>query len=428
MTYKIEEINGCTKKLIFSFEKVDLASEIESAVKEKRKSANLKGFRKGKAPLPVVQKIYGPQIESEALNKFVQKEFFDAVKKENLKVVGYPSFDKINYESKESISFEAIIEIFPDFELKDFGSLEFKKEKVDVSDDEVEEAKKGHLEKKVEMVAIEDEGVSLGKGHFAVMNFQGVKEDGERPENMKGQDHVLEIGSGQFVPGFEDGMMGMKSGEKKNIELTFPADYQSPDLQSAKVTFEVELLEIKEKKYPELTSELLKELGNFESEEDFTNKNKERIETQKERQAEEKLHQEILEKLVEDNQFDVPVAMITQQKEHIKKDLEKTLTTQGFSETMMQEYFEKWGNDLDKKAKFQVCSGLILDKLANKFNIESTDSDFDQKIEETAKTSGADLEQIKKWYSSNKEMRKNIMYVIREEKTFAKIVEQVKIS
>ena len=307
------------------------------------------------------------------------------------------------------------------------SSLSFTRDSVEVSDEDVESLTKNYLNSKAEMVAIDDEGTTLDNGHFAVLNFQGVKEDGERPENMKGEEYVLEIGSGQFIPGFEEKMVGMKASEKKDIDLTFPEDYHQEDLKGAKVKFEVELLEIKNKNYPELTDELAKEFG-FESAEDFNTKNRANLETQKVKAADEKLHQEILEKLIEENPFDVPLALVAQQENYVKQDLERTLAQQGFDESMKEEYFTKWKSDIVERATFQVRSGLILDTLAKKYEVEVGDEDFNAKLEETAKTSGLDMEQIKKYYESDANIKQNMMHVIREEKTFSKLKEEVKIS
>ncbi|RPJ74205.1 MAG: trigger factor, partial [Alphaproteobacteria bacterium] len=248
MTYTVKSVNGCTKKLEFNFATLDLSKEIKAAVVKKQSATNIKGFRKGKAPLAMVEQVYGPQIESDALNQFVQTQLFEAVTKEKLKTVGYPAFENVKYETGKSVSFEAVIEIFPEIKLADYSSYSFKKDKVEVTSDDLDKLIKNYLGSKAEMLEVTDANATLAKGQTAVFNFEGVKENGERPENMKGSEYLLEIGSGQFIPGFEDGMIGMKKGEKKNILLTFPADYHAVELQNAKVTFETELLEIKEKK------------------------------------------------------------------------------------------------------------------------------------------------------------------------------------
>jgi trigger factor len=244
---------------------------------------------------------------------------------------------------------------------------------------------------------------------------------------MKGEDFVLEIGSNQFIPGFEEQMIGMKKGEKKTLEVTFPEDYQADDLKNAKVKFHVELLEIKEKQFPDFTDELAKELG-FESVSDFEEKTKNNLLEQKDKAAKQKLNQEILEKLVEANAFDVPVALIAQQEKHLKEDVKRNLTQQGFNEGMLGDYFEKWKDDLREKATFQVKSGLILDTFAKEHKIEATDEDFDKKLEEVAGSSGLGMDQIKSFYSSDEKMKSNLMYAIREEKTFEKMYGLVKLN
>ncbi len=426
MSYQIENVNGCTKKLSFNFEKLDLTTEIKNALVKKQKTVSLKGFRKGKAPLSVVEQMYRPQVESDALNSFVQNKMYEAITKEDLRVVGYPNFENMNYDAGKSISFDAVVEIFPSVALKDMSKLSFEKDTVFFDEAELEKMKKNYLGSKAEMVEVEDKAAALKEGQFAVMNFEGERASGEKPENMKGEEFVLEIGSGQFIPGFEEQMTGMKAGEKKTIEVTFPEEYQAEELQNEKVKFHVELLEIKEKNYPEFTDELAKEFG-FESVADFNEKNKANIMDQNEKAAKQKLNQEILEKLVSENEFDVPVALIAQQEEHLKEDVKKTLSQQGFNEEMMADYFEKWKDDLREKAIFQVKSGLILDSFAKENNIEANQEDYEKKLEEVAKTSGLGVDQIKGFYDQDEKMKNNLMFAVREEKTFEKMYDLVTI-
>jgi trigger factor len=427
MSYTIQNVNDCTKKFIFNFEKVDLSKEIKAAVIAKQADSNLKGFRKGKAPLEMVQKMFGPQIENDALYRFISNEYFEAVKKENIRAVGYPQFGNTKYESGENVAFEATVEVIPDFEIKDFSKYTFKKESEVVSDEDIATLTKNYLSSKAEVAEVKDAAHNLAKGDFAVFNFEGEKADGTKPENMKAQEYMLEIGSGQFIPGFEDGMIGLKKGDKKDIKVTFPADYHEEDLKNAPVTFHVELLEIKTKNFPELTDDLAKEFG-FESVADFNTKNKERMQTQKKREVQQKLQQAILEKLIEDNKFEVPVALIEDQKVGVKEDLSKTLKQQGFNDQMITLYFERWNDDVTNKAAFQVRSGLVLDKLGKKFNVEATEADLDVKIEEMVSQSGMKKEEIEKFYKSNENIKKNLMYAIREEKTFDALIKGMKVS
>lgn len=425
MSYSVETINGCTKKLVFKFEGVNLDSQIESALKEKRKSANLKGFRKGKAPLDFVKKIYGAQVENDALYRFVSEEFYKAIQKEDFRAIGYPKFGNTQKE-ENNVSFEATVEIFPEVELKDYSKYEFKKDDASVSDDDFKDLVNRYLAPKAEMTEITDDSVAIEKGHFAVFNFEGEKEDGSKPDNMKAEEFLLEIGSGQFIPGFEDQMVGLKKGDKKILELTFPADYHEEDLREAKVKFHVDILELKERKTPELNDELAKEFG-FESVDDFNTKNRQRLEQQKTREVQQKLHEEILKKLVEENPFDVPETLIEQQKKAVQDDLGANLKSQGFDDNMLKTYFDKWTDDINAKAEFQVKSGLILDNLAKKYEIEATDEDMEAKFDEMAEQSGMEKDQLSAYYKSNDQIKSNLMYAIREEKTFDKLISDMKV-
>lgn len=427
MSYTIQSINGCTKKMIFNFDKVDLSKEINAALVKKQGDSNLKGFRKGKAPLEMIKKFYGPQVENEALYQFVSAQFFEAVKKEGIKAIGYPSFDNTKYEAGKTISFEAIVETFPEFELKDFSSYTFKKDSSEVSAADLEDFKKKYLAQKAQMKEVTDASTKLAKGHFAAITFAGEKADGTKPENMKAEDFMLEIGSGQFIPGFEDGLIGMKKGEKKTLTLNFPADYHEVELQNAPVKFAVDLLEIKEKVFPEFNDELAKEFG-FTSTQDFMEKNKKTLSYQKARQASEKLHQEILEKMIKENTFDLPNTLIEQQKQAVKEDLKTNLKQQGLNDQMMESYFEKWDADITNKAAFQVRSGLVLDTLAKKYNIEAVESDLEKKIDEMVEQSGFERKQVESYYKGNANIKKNLMFAIREEKTFAKVISMMKVS
>lgn len=426
MSYTIQDVNGCTKKLVFNFDQVDLSKEIKEALVAKQSSSNLKGFRKGKAPLEMVQKLFGPQVENDALYRFISDQYYQAVKKENIRAVGYPQFGNTKYESK-TVAFEATVEIIPDFQLKDYSKLAFKKESEAVTEEDFETLKKNHLSQKAELAEVKDAGHKLAKGDHAVFNFEGEKADGSKPENMKATEYMLEIGSGQFIPGFEDGMIGLKKGDKTDIKVTFPADYHEEDLKNAPVIFHVEILEIKTKNFPEFTDELAKEFG-FESVADFTTKNKERMALQKKREVASKLQQQILEKLIEENQFEVPKALIDDQKESVKQELSRTLKQQGFNDQMIGLYFERWDADVTQKALFQVRSGLILDKLGKKYNVEASESDLDEKIEEMVAQSGMKKEEISKFYKSNENIKRNLMYAIREEKTFAALMKDMKVS
>ena len=169
-----------------------------------------------------------------------------------------------------------------------------------------------------------------------------------------------------------------------------------------------------------------KELG-YDSVEDFNTKNTEAMTAQRNRAADEKLHQEILEKLISENELEIPKAMVTQQEDYLKEDLKRNLAQQGFNEEMMADYFSKWAGDVTSKAEFQVKSGLVLEELGKKYAVESTEADLEAKVDEMVKSSGMEADKIREYYMSNEQMKKNMMYAIKEEKTFAALKKDLKI-
>ncbi|MDB9786603.1 trigger factor [Bacteriovoracaceae bacterium] len=422
MTYTIENISNCQKKIVFSYDEVDFVDEIKTELLKQQKDAVIKGFRKGKAPLSMIEKIYRPQIEGDLLNKFISDEFRKTVEKEKLNMVGRPDIGKVEYDSLKKINFEALVEVFPEFSLNKLENVNFSKDDVYVTDEEVDQVKNHMIDSKANLVGITDNSIAIENDLQAVMNFKGTRADGSAPPEMEGKEFVLEVGSKRFIPGFEEQLIGMKISEKKTIKVTFPEDYHQKDLCGEEVSFEVEILEIKKLERPDFTDEFVKDFS-FSSVEDFLEKTKKNLMERKEKESTTKLHQEVLEKLVEKNKFDVPSSLIGMQENALKEDLASHLKGQGFNEDMLKSYYEKWGEGLQEKALFQVRSALILEKLADENKIEATEDDFVQKMEEAGKSQLEDVDKLKKYYEENADVKAKLMYGIREEKTIQKVIE-----
>lgn len=433
MSYEMKSLNGCMKSLHFSFDSVDLSREIEKALKEKQKESNIKGFRQGKAPIKMIQTMYGQEVKNHALYDFVANKFEEALQAENLKVVGRPVFGATKYEEEEKkVSFEATVETFPEFELKPFNHLSFKQEKPGDASEQLKKMIDHYRSAQAELIALEDKGAALAKDHVAIINFAGEGVDIENPDALKAEEFSIEVGSGRLIPGFEDGMIGMKRDEERDLKLAFPKDYHEESLREKEVTFKVKLLEIKEKKLPEWNDELAKEWG-FDSVTEFETKQTAAIQKEEERKTKEKLNQDIIEKLVAENAFDIPPSLLAHQKEALKKDVAETLKSQRFDKKMTDDYFAKWDADLTKRAEFQIRSGLILDQLAQKYAIEATEEDFEKKLDEMTSHLEADQKdqerkRLSEIYSTSSSNKSNLMYALREEKTFAKILEEVIVS
>lgn len=426
MNYTVANVNTCTKKLTFKLPNVDLKPHIQKALQSKQKTVEIKGYRKGKAPMSMIEQFYGPQIENEALSRYIYEQIDNAVKTEGINPIDYPRIENADYKAP-ILNFDAVVEFFPHIEIKDLAKYSFKKDKVEVTEKDIEETKAKYLKSRTTLENIEDGAYKAKNGDFVHLNFQGQLSDGTAPDNMKGMDYPLELGSSSFIKGFEEALVGLKKGDKKDVKLNFPADYHVENLKSQPVTFAVEIVAIKQKKVPALNAELAKELG-FETLEQMETTIKETIVAQKGKAAKEKLEKEILEKLAEDHKVDVPDLMIKNQKKALLDQMLPGLTRSGLNENQIAEYVSKWDSELNQKAVFQVHTALILDQISKDHKVEVTPADIDAKYEEVAKSAGMPVEDVKKFYKKDQNNYRNFFYNIKEQKTFEKIFTLVKLS
>lgn len=426
MNYTISNVNTCTKKISFKLPNVDLKPHIQKALQSKQKTTEMKGYRKGKAPMSVIEKFYGPQIENEALNRYIYEQIDTAVKTEGINPIDYPRIENADYKAP-NLNFEAVVEFFPDITIKDLSQYSFKKDAVAVTEKDILEAKEKYLKSRTTLEAVEDDNYKAQNGDYVHINFQGKLSDGSMPDNMKGLDYPLELGSGSFIKGFEEALVNVKKNDKKDIKISFPTDYHAEELKGQPVTFSVEVLSIKQKKSPVLNEELSKELG-FENLEQMETTIKETVKAQKERSAKDKIEKEILEKLAADHKIDIPDLMIQNQKKALIDQVLPGLSRNGLNDQQIKEYLQKWGGELDQKAIFQVHTALILDQISKDHKVEVTPEDIEQKYQEVAKSAGMTVDEVKSFYKKDQNNYRNFFYNIKEQKTFEKIFTLMKIS
>ncbi len=430
MAYQIEDVNSCTKKINFNFAKTLLSERIVAGLKEKQKTANLKGFRQGKVPAEVVQRYYGPQVKADAINHLLWENYVKAIQETKLHVVSDPQIADIDLGDKDAnateIKFSATVEVFPKFDLVDISSWEFKKDAVQVADKEVEQAVH-QIQEKYAVMENAPEGSALANGQFAIIDFEGIHPNGTRPANMKGQGFSLEIGSHSFVDTFEEQLIGMKVGEERTIEVTFPADYGAKDLQNQKVKFEVKLQEIKNKVFPEIDAEFLKEEGH-KTKEEFLAAVRLDIENGKKKAVEQKLRREVLNRLVKENQFLVPQAMINSQLGQDQKHIREQYKAYRMSDGQIEEYLQKNAEMMRQNAEHEIREALIVNRYAEDAKIEIGDADVEEHLAQAAKTEKVDIAQYQEMLKKHPEYKTNIKMMLREQKAIAEILKKVKIS
>ncbi len=358
MDVKVEDISSIRKKLSFEVgaEKVD--SEIEKAYRKIAKSAKIKGFRAGKVPRPVLEQYYAPQMEEQVLGRLINESYFNALSEHGIPAVSDPEIvESSSLEKGKPFSYEAQVEVKPTVEARDYQGLSLKKEKFEpdsaVVDSRLEEMRANRAQ--MEVSARE----AAAEGDFVTIDFEGFV-DGEPFEGGKAEGYVLELGSGSFIPGFEEQLAGMKRGEEKEVSVSFPEEYGNKELAGKPAVFRVTLQEIKEKVLPALDDEFAKGFG-LESleelrshiEEDYLQKEKNRVEGD--------LRERLVNALVERNPVEVPDAMVESQLDFMLKNVRNRFQSQGMSLEMLGMTEESFRQMYRQTAVRQVQGSLVLE-------------------------------------------------------------------
>jgi trigger factor len=423
MNVKIEEISSIKKKLSFEVAAEQVDKEIRKAFKKIGKTAKIKGFRAGKIPETVLEKYYGGQMEQEVLSSLINDTYFKALQENEVPAIGEPSIvDSSGVNKGEAFTYVAEVEIKPEVTAKDYTKLSLEKEKF-VSDPK---ALEGRLEEmRTSRAQIEPTTRKKAReGDSVVIDFEGFV-DGEAFEGGKGDDYLLELGSGSFIPGFEEQVVGMKREDAKDVEVSFPEDYGQAELAGKPAVFKVVMKEIKEKVVPELNDEFAKGFGA-----DTLDELKEQLQTSYETQeinrVEGDLREKLVGQLIEKNPVEVPEAMIVKQLEYMYENICNRMQSQGMKPEMMGITPENFRENYRDTAIEQVSGNLILEAVGLQENIVADESEIDAKLEEIATMANAPIDMVKKYYAGA-EARSGLMAQIAEEKVVSFLLESAKV-
>ena len=420
---KTENANEVKLEITIEAEKFDEA--MKKVYFKSAKYFNIPGFRKGKAPMNIVEKYYGKEIFYEdAFNEVVPEEFEQALKDNNIEAVSRPDIDIKQIGKGQDLIFTAVVQTKPEAELGKYKGIEIKKIEYNVTDHDIEH-ELGHMqEKNSRLVSIDDRPVE--NGDITVIDFEGSV-DGVPFDGGKAEGHELEIGSGSFIPGFEDQIVGMKIDEEKDINVKFPEEYFSKDLAGKDAVFKVKLHEIKKKELPELDDEFAKDVSEFDTLKELKDSIKEKLETQNNERAKYETQDAVIKAVSENTKLDIPSGMIELEIDNMLKDIETRLSYQGLK---LEQYFKMMGKteeEVRKEYEPQAIEGiksrLTLEAIIKKEKIEATDEEIDAKIKEMAENYGKKEEEIK----DNENIRNYIKQGIESEKAIDFLVENAKI-
>lgn len=391
---------------IVKIDKDEFEKAIDKAFDKKKSEIKMDGFRKGKVPKDIYFKKVGKEsLYMDALD-ILLPDAYDKVMA-NYKPIIDPSVE-INSIGEDGVEFKFTITTMPSVEIKKYKGFNLKKPVVEVTDEEVEH-EMGHLvERFTELVIKEDGEVELGD--VAVIDFEGFK-DGEPFEGGKGENYSLEIGSGTFIPGFEDQVIKMKKGEEKDINVTFPEDYHQEDLKGKPVTFKVKVHEIKTKQARDFDEEFFEDLGleGIDSEEKLREEIKENIKVSKEREAENNFVEEVLAKVAENTTVDIPEELVEDEINHMMKNFEEQVKMQGMSLEVLYEMTksneEKLREQMKEEANKHVLYRIILEKVKELEKINVSDKEVSEELEKLAKQYNVTTDEFLEMYGE-KEMLK----------------------
>jgi trigger factor len=361
---------------------------LDKSFTKKQKTAKVDGFRTGKVPRDIYEKHYGKEsLFLEAADLLLQEAYLKAMEDSKLVPVVQPSVDLKGID-ENGVEFVFTIVTKPEVNVKKYKGLNIKPEKVEVTDEEINHELGHLLERYTELVNKED-GV-VESGDVAVIDFEGFK-DGVAFDGGKGENYSLEIGSNTFIPGFEDQIIGMKSGEEKDLDITFPEDYGAKDLAGAKVVFKVKVNEIKTKEKRELDEEFFEDLGmeGVNSEETLKEEIKKSIEAQKEAEAENNYIDKILEEVSKNVEVDIPEPMVDEEVNRLLKRFEEQMKMQGISLDLYYQFTnsneEALKSQMEKEAYSNVLYRLMLEEIMNLEKIEVSSEEAEKEAEELAK-------------------------------------------
>lgn len=427
MECKVEKTKNANEvKLEMTIEAEKFDEAIKKVYFKSAKYFNIPGFRKGKAPLKIVEKYYGEEIFFEdAFNDVVPEELQKAIDENKLEVVSRPDIDITQIGKGQDLKFTAVFQTKPEAELGKYKGIEIKKIEYNVTDDDINH-ELGHMqEHNSRLISIDDRPVE--KGDIATIDFEGFV-DGVAFEGGKAENHDLEIGSNTFIPGFEDQIIGMKIDEEKDINVKFPDEYFSKDLAGKEATFKVKLHEIKKKELPELDDEFAKDVSEFDTLKELKESIKEKKQKQNEERAKYETQDAAIKAVCENIKVDIPSGMIETETENMLKDMEQRLAYQGLNLDqylqMMGKTKEEMQKEYEPQAVEAIKSRLALEAVIKAEKIEVPEIDIEEKMKEMAKNYGKENDEE---FLKNENVRNYIKQGLESEKAIDFLVENAKI-
>ncbi|EIS4902183.1 trigger factor [Listeria innocua] len=411
MSVKWEKQEGNVGKLTFEIEQEKVKEGLDRAFVKVRKTLNVPGFRKGKVPRQIFNQRFGEEaLYQDALDILLPEVYSQAIDEAGIDPVDTPQVNIESMEKGETWVLTADVTVKPEVKLGDYKGLEVEKRETELSTEELEAELKQLQERQAELVVKED--APAENGDTVILDFEGFK-DGVAFEGGQAENHSLELGSGQFIPGFEEKLVGLKAGDEADIELTFPEEYHAEDLAGQPVVFKVKLHEIKTKEVPALDDELAKDIDEeVETLDELKEKISKRLQEAKEDSVAQAKQEEVIAKAVENAEVDIPHAMVHHEADHLMNHFAQDLQAQGLTPELYYQFTgqteEAMHAQMEKDAEKRVKMNLVLEAIAEAENIEPTEEAIDEEISTLAEKYGMEKDAVRAALGDMSELKSDL--------------------
>jgi trigger factor len=402
MQVTVEDLSSVKKILHIEVPEDEVIRELNNAYNHLKKTAKIKGFRPGKAPRSVIERLFRKDVHGDVSSKLLQDSFVAALKETELNVIGKPEISPPPLEEKGPYKYDATVEVKPEIADIDFMGLTLKKVLYRVTDEEMD-AQLKMLQKNLTKQQPVTEDRPVKEGDFVLIDYEGFEDGKPYVETQKTENFTMKIGAGSISKTLDEKMIGMKPGEEKDISINFPVDHFNPKLANHNISFHIKLKEIREEILPEIDDEFAKKMGNYETLEDLKKAITDNLNQGYQKRTEQELNEQIYKGLIERCEFELPEAMIEYELDGIIEEIEKTLTYYNKSmesEGMTRETLaEKHRETAEKK----VRRHLILDKIIGQEQLTLSDQELDDGFAEMAQAVNQPVDAIKNYYQQNQD-------------------------
>ena len=426
MSLQVEKLENNTAKLTIEVPAEELDKAIQKAYQKNKNKFNIPGFRKGKVPYAMIEKMYGAGVfYEEAANDLIPEAYANAAVESELEIVARPEISVTQIEKGKPFIFEAEVTTKPEVKLGKYKGVKVEKIDVTVTDEDVQAELDKVKEQNARLVAADDKEVE--DGDQTTIDFEGFV-DGEAFEGGKGEDYPLTIGSHSFIDTFEEQLIGKKVGDDVEVNVTFPEEYQAEELAGKPALFKVKIKEIKVKEYPELDDDFAQDVSEFDTLEEYKADIKKNLEEKKAQDAENEKESKVIEAIVNDSEMDIPEKMIEAQAQQMVEEFAQNIAMQGIS---FEQYMQFTGATVDQlteqvkpQAKARVESSLVLEAVVKAENIEATEEEFEKEIADMAERYQMEADKVSELLSE--EDKKNIKKDVCMRKAAKFVVEKAK--